>query len=278
MNILKRILVISLLLAAPCYAEETAVREKSLLEIITEFFFPPSSSDTTLTVKADEDTAGAIKKVADREPQNEKGATVPQSSDKKPEKLAKNEEKKKSITKLLPEISLGKKDAPVVMINYSSLSCGHCAHFHTDTLPAIEQKYIKPGYLRIIFRDYPGDQVSVKAHQLAWCKGEMKYLDLLKILYAAQDKWLMADDPVAALKVVALQNGITPQQFDACLKNQELLDQIIALRLEGQKKYNIKATPTIVINAKIYQKALSPEEFDEIMQPLLAAKKGTTKG
>jgi protein-disulfide isomerase len=89
---------------------------------------------------------------------------------------------------------------------------------------------------------------------------------------------LFADDPVAALKVLALQNGITPQQFDACLKNQELLDQIIALRLEGQKKYNIKATPTIVINAKIYQKAISPEEFDDIMKPLLAAKKGTTKG
>lgn len=278
MNALKQGLVISLLFITPCYAEEPAAQEKSLLEIITEFFFPPTSSDATLTVETKEENTGAIKKVAATEPQQGEETAPSPPSEKKPEKQAKNVETKKSVTKPLPEVSLGKKEAPVVMINYSSLSCGHCAHFHTDTLPEIMKKYIEPGHLRIVFRDYPGDQVSLKAHQLAWCKGEMKYLDLLKILYAAQDKWLFADDPVAALKVLALQNGITPQQFEACLKNQELLDQIIALRLEGQKKYNIKATPTIVINAKIYQQALTPEEFDKIMKPLLAAKKGTTKG
>lgn len=193
---------------------------------------------------------------------------------------AKEASAKKALPKkALPEIAMGRKDAPVVMINYSSLTCGHCAHFNNDILPKVKEKYIKPGYLRIIFRDYPGDQVSLRAHQLAWCKGEIKYLDFMKLLYESQEKWLLASDPIAALKSIALKNGITAQQFEACLKNQEVLDQIISMRLEGQKKYNITATPTIIINAKIYQKALDIKELDDIMKPLLAtATKNAKKG
>lgn len=176
----------------------------------------------------------------------------------------------KPALKLLPDMCMGSEKAPVVVINYSSLTCVHCAHFHTSVLPRIEEKYIKPGHVRIIFRDFPGDQLSVKAHQLAWCKGEIKYFDFVKLLYATQEKWLSEPDPLAALKSIVLQNGVTPEQYDACLGNQELLDKIIQVRLEGQKKYMIKATPTIVINSKIYPKALTFEEFEEIMRPLLA--------
>lgn len=180
------------------------------------------------------------------------------------------EGKEKTSVRPLPEMSIGSSKAPVVVINYSSLTCGHCAQFHTDVLPKIEKNFVKPGYVRIIFRDYPGDQISIKAHQLAWCKGEIKYLDFVKLLYETQEKWLLAPDPVAALKSIALQHGITAEQFEKCLKDQELMDKIIQVRLEGQKKYNIKATPTLIINAKIYPQALTLEEFEKIVRPLLA--------
>lgn len=254
MNFIIRSLIVLAMLTTKSYGEETVKQapEKTLFETIIEAIFPEKVAEappeTALTSKL-------IEKVAE----------------KSPEKTLTKKTVEKVAEKSLPEISMGSKDAPVVMINYSSLSCGHCAHFHTDILPQIEEKYIKPGYLRIVFRDYPGDQVSLRAHQLAWCKGEMKYLDFMKILYANQEKWLLAPDPMIALKALALQNGIPAKQFDACLKNQELLDQIVAIRLDGQKKYNITATPTIVINAKIYQKALTLEEIADIMKPLLAS-------
>lgn len=176
----------------------------------------------------------------------------------------------KKPIKPLPEMSLGNTKAPVVVINYSSLTCGHCAQFHNTVFPEIKKKYIEPGLVRIIFRDYPADQVSLQAHQLAWCKGELKYLDFVKLLYSTQEKWLQADDPIIALKSIAVQNGVTEEQFKACIKDQELMDKIIQLRLEGQKKYNITATPTIIINAKIYSRALTSDEFKEIVEPLLA--------
>jgi len=176
----------------------------------------------------------------------------------------------KPAPKPMPEMSMGSDKAPIVMINYSSMTCAHCAHFHTDILPKIDEKYIKPGYVKVIFRDYPGDQISLIAHQLAWCKGEIKYFDFVKLLYANQDKWLTASDPKAALKTLVLKNGISAEQYDSCLKNQELMDRIIQTRLDGQKKYKITATPTLVINAKIYPEALSFEDFQKIVDPLLA--------
>ncbi len=183
------------------------------------------------------------------------------------------EDKKKETTPPLPEISIGKPEAPVLIIDYSSLTCNHCAHFYLDVLPEIQKKYIEPGYVRVIFRDFPGDKVSLEAHQIAWCKGEIKYLDFVKLLYSTQEKWLSAADPIATLKSIVTQNGISAEQFDAALKNQELLDKIVSARLEGQKKYKIDATPTIVINAKIHKKALSLQEVDDILKPILDKEK-----
>lgn len=256
MKLIVRSLIILTILTTQSYGEQSAVLEKSWLEKIADIIFAEKTPEP------------APEKTAAPEVLTQKNVV---------EKVSADKAAPKAPAKSLPEISMGSKKAPVTMINYSSLSCGHCAHFNTDILPKIQEKYIKPGYLRIIFRDYPGDQVSLRAHQLAWCKGEIKYLDFMKVLYANQEKWLLAENPQAALKALALQNGISAKQFEACYKNQEILDQIIALRLEGKKKYNITATPTIIINAKIYQKALSLEELDDIMTPLLASYSGKKK-
>lgn len=169
----------------------------------------------------------------------------------------------------LPEVSLGSPKAPVVVIDYASLTCHHCAQFHNDVLPEIQKNYIDPGYVRVIIRDYPGDQISLIAHQLAWSKGEVKYLDLLKYLYSTQEEWLTASDPKAALRKLVAKKGITGEQFDKVMKDKALMDKVVQARLEGKKKYNITATPTIIINAKIYPRTLTFGEFEAIVNPLL---------
>jgi protein-disulfide isomerase len=181
----------------------------------------------------------------------------------------KSAEKPAKKTKPLPEVCMGDSKAPVKIFVYTSLTCPHCAHFHRDVVPQVETKYIKPGYVWMVFRDFPGDKVSLEAHQVAWCKGEIKYLDFVDLIYSNQDKWLTAKDPIAALKEIMLKNGISSEQFDAAIKNAELMDKIVQARLEGQKKYKITATPTIIISGKIYPRALTFKEIDEILQPLL---------
>ncbi len=189
---------------------------------------------------------------------------------------AKEEKAKKKATPL-PEISFGESSAPVLIIDYSSLTCHHCADFYLNVLPKIKEKYIEPGYVRLIFRDFPGDQISLVAHQVAWCKGEMKYLDFVKLIYSTQEEWLSAKDPIAALKSIVVKHGISAEQFEKAIKNQDLMDKIIQARLEGQKKYKITAIPTIVINARTYQRALTMEEINDILKPLLKQDKKEEK-
>ncbi len=178
----------------------------------------------------------------------------------------------KAPIKPLAEMCMGSPKAPVTVIDYSSLTCGHCAEFHKDVLPLIEKNYIKTGKVRFIFRDFPGDKISVIAHQLAWGCGQMKYLELVKLFYKTQDQWIEAKDPIKELKKIAEENGgMSKEQVDKCLKNNELLDKIIQVRLEGQKKYDITATPNFIIQGKIYDYALSYEEFQKIVDPLIKA-------
>ncbi len=183
----------------------------------------------------------------------------------------------KKPVKPLPEMCLGSKDAPVTVIEYSSLTCSHCAEFANDVFPKIEKNYIDRGKIRFVFRDFPGDKVSLIAHQYAWSRGGMKYFDLIKLFYSTQEQWLEAQDPVKALKAIAMKGGITLEQCEACLKNTELLDKILQLRIDAQKKYNIKATPTFVINTKIYDHALTYKEFQGIVDPLLATREKKMK-
>ena len=74
----------------------------------------------------------------------------------------------------LPDLVLGKADAPVTIIEYASMTCPHCANFHKTTYPALKTKYIDTGKVRFIFREFPLDDLAVAASMLARCAGGEK--------------------------------------------------------------------------------------------------------
>ena len=47
---------------------------------------------------------------------------------------------------------LGSKDAPVTIIEYASMTCGHCASFHANIFPDIKKNYIETGKAKLVFR------------------------------------------------------------------------------------------------------------------------------
>jgi len=179
------------------------------------------------------------------------------------------EEAANTDPKPLPEITLGKESAPVTMIEYTSMTCPHCADFHLNVLPEIQKKYVDKGEVKIIHRDYPGDGLSLKATQLAFCGGPQLHQKMVTTFFQTQDRWMSAKDPEAELKKIACENGLTKQQATSCLQNTELMDQIIHTRQEGQKKYNIAFTPTLIINGKVIPQGLTFEEFQGKVDPLL---------
>jgi protein-disulfide isomerase len=168
----------------------------------------------------------------------------------------------------LPDLVLGKADAPVTIIEYASMTCPHCASFHKTTYPALKTKYIETGKVRFIFREFPLDDLAVAASMLARCAGGEKSMAMVDVLFASQDKWAVRE-PVPALLQIAKQAGFTQASFDECLKDQKLYDNILKVRERGSKEFKVESTPTLFVNGKPMKGGATIEELDKVIQPLL---------
>ncbi|PQA87755.1 DsbA family protein [Hyphococcus luteus] len=163
----------------------------------------------------------------------------------------------------LSDMALGAKDAAVVVIEYASVTCPHCAQFHEDIFPQIKEDYIDTGKVRFIFREFPTApaNLSVAGSMLARCaadeKGDDAYFLVLDALFKNQGNpyqenkgWIYGDNPRDELLKIASQAGMSAEDFDACMKRQELLDFLNANIKEGSEKYGVNSTPSFVINGQ----------------------------
>lgn len=170
----------------------------------------------------------------------------------------------------LPDIGLGDPDAPVVMVDYSSMTCPHCARFHTASLPSIKADYIDAGNVYYIFREFPLDARARAASMLARCADEALYHDVVDILFERQREWATAANPADALFSIVAQAGYTQETFNACLTNRDLETAIVAGAERGAEEFGVASTPTIFINGTRFPGARSPEEYAEIIDPLIS--------
>ena len=168
----------------------------------------------------------------------------------------------------LGDVWIGSPDAKVTIIEYASLTCGHCANFHANTWPELKAKYIDTGKVRFTMREFPLDPLATAGFMLSRCNGNDKYVPMTEMLLKQQKAWAFTDKPVDALASLAKQAGYTQQSFEACLKRQDIYDAITQVKDRGTKS-GVDATPTFFINGQKRAGALSIDEFDKILQPLL---------
>ena len=167
------------------------------------------------------------------------------------------------------EQAMGDPDAPVTLIEYASLTCPHCAQFHIEVLPDLKERYISAGKVRLIYRDFPLDQQALTAAALAHCAGPDRYFGFLDVLFETQSSWAQAEDYLGALKKIGKLGGMSDEQIDQCLADQELMDGILQTRLDGQKEHQVSSTPTLVVNGEVYPGSRSIEALSEVIDPLL---------
>jgi protein-disulfide isomerase len=165
--------------------------------------------------------------------------------------------------------TIGGPDAKATLVEYFSLTCPHCARFHAETYPKLKEKYIDAGKLRMEFRDFPLDQWALRAAALARCVPEKHYAAMIDVLLKQQASWARASDPLEALLRIGQLAGLNREAARTCMTNPKLLDGIIAMRLEGSKKYEIESTPSFLLeDEKI--RAYTFEEFEEHLAGLAA--------
>jgi protein-disulfide isomerase len=163
---------------------------------------------------------------------------------------------------------LGSKDAPITMIEYASLTCPHCAHFHNDVLPQIKTNYIDTGKVKLVFRSYPLDQPALKAAELAECVSPVTYFPMVGLLFEKQGDWAHGDKPLDELAKIAAGAGIDQAKFQQCLDDKTIADRIIARAQEGQDKYGVQSTPTFFVNGRKIQGAVPYEDFEKVFKEL----------
>lgn len=171
-----------------------------------------------------------------------------------------------------PDLVLGPDNAKVTIVEYASMTCGHCKHFHDVTFPEIKKKYIDTGKVRFIFREFPLDPRAFAASMLARCAGSTeKSMALIDVLFDQQEQWaFVKENPTPKLFKIAKQAGFTQESFDKCLTDQKLLDQLTAVHTRAADTFGVNATPSFFINGKRLQAAPEIAEFDKVLEPLLA--------
>ena len=168
------------------------------------------------------------------------------------------------------DVVLGKDDAKVTIYEYASMTCTHCAAFHAKTWPTLKSKYIDTGKVRFVMREFPLDPLATAGFMLARCAGNDKYYAVVDLLFAQQKNWAFTDKPLQGLSALVKQAGFTQESFEACLKNQQVYDAVNAVRDRGAK-LGVDSTPTFFINGQIQRGAISVEELDKILAPLVGS-------
>jgi len=148
--------------------------------------------------------------------------------------------------------AIGKADAPVTVMEFFSLTCPHCARFSRTTLQQAKKELVDTGKLRVVFHDFPLDNLALLAAMVARTLPAEKYEPFCEALFASQDTWAFARDVdnIAELGKIAALWGMPDAQFRAAIADAPLKVALLKEQDDDQKRYGIDSTPTFVFNGK----------------------------
>ena len=147
------------------------------------------------------------------------------------------------------KFAIGSINAPLTLYEFSSLGCPHCADFHLQVIPKLEETYVKQGLLRIVFVNFPLDKKSMQAALLLQCSSPDNYHAFLSRLFDKQRFWYLASD-VTPLRTYAAEFGISYDEAEACLHDDEMAQSIVSDRQQGLKQLNMQGTPALLFSGK----------------------------
>ncbi len=172
------------------------------------------------------------------------------------------------------DIIIGDANAMVTIVEYSSLSCPHCAHFHKDVLPDLDKEFLSTGKAKLVIRHFPLNEPALKAAELVECSGNTggQRSNFEKVLFEMQAQWAFDDNYLKELKQIALVGGIDSAAFDSCLADKDLEARIVATRQEAGDKLGVNSTPTFFINGKRLESDFGIENFRKAIADASAVK------
>ena len=154
-------------------------------------------------------------------------------------------------TPAVPEMTVGRDDAPVTLVEYAMFTCPHCAAFNQEIFPRLKTEYIDTGKVRLVFREVYFNKPSLWAAMIARCAPADRYFGIADLLFKRQMDWAAATDEasmVEKLKSIGRQAGLSDAEMDACLQDRALAESLVATYQRHAEEDAIDATPMFLIN------------------------------
>ncbi|HEX2859804.1 MAG TPA: DsbA family protein [Alphaproteobacteria bacterium] len=167
----------------------------------------------------------------------------------------------------------GKKDAPLTIIEYASMTCSHCRDFSQSTMPKIEEEWIDTGKANYVLRHLPWDNLALAEAMVMRCAPESSYYPLAKAFFGAQEAIMKAADPLSEVKQIARFAGLNDEAVQACITDPAGHDAVTNMRTVAQRDLGIKGTPTIFVNGDRIEGA---ESYEKMLPELQKAYKKAT--
>ena len=164
----------------------------------------------------------------------------------------------------------GSVDAKIELIIYESLTCGHCASFHKNVYPELKKNFIDKGLIKIEFRSFPFDIAGLNAAKIAHCRNNSKS-DILHLLFKNQKNWAKGNtvEEVNGNLINFLKDNKISLDFNKCINNKLVEDHLLKDRIEAIKKFDINATPTLIINGKKFDKSINYKNIKKALEKLI---------
>ena len=173
------------------------------------------------------------------------------------------------------DIILGDSNALVTVVEYSSLSCSHCANFHEKVLPAFQKEFIDTGKVKLVVRHFPLNEPALKAAEIVECAGHngLERANFLKVFFNLQAQWAFGETFLKDLKQIALVGGIDSAAFDSCAADKSIETRILAMRQDAATILGVNSTPSFFIDGTKLAGAPSIEGMREAIKAASAPAK-----
>jgi len=167
---------------------------------------------------------------------------------------------------------IGDSEAPVTIIEYASLSCSHCADFHIDTLGDLKKEYVDTGKARIVFRDFPFNYPALLGSMVLHCIPMDVRYDYMNALFQLQPNWVVKENVKSAQELFKIMQsgGMSKEEFDSCVNDRTLEEQILQKIIDAQSEFDIRSTPSFLINGMLVEGNKSIKEFRQIIDKILS--------
>ena len=167
---------------------------------------------------------------------------------------------------------IGDENAPITIIEYASLSCSHCADFHVNTLPELIEEFVDTGKAKIVFRDFPFNYPALLGSMVLRCVPDNIRYEYSNALYQLQSKWVVRENAKTKQELYKIMQsgGMTKENFNNCIENVELENEILKEVMNAQSEFNIKSTPSFIINGILLEGNKPIKEFRQIINKILS--------